>query len=356
MRRTLFVRLMLAFLLVVLVSTTARSVPLVISYRGVATRQLQRNLLPNAESAARYVAEDLAEGARVSLDDMPFRERLSGLRIWIMSQDRRIVFDTGSNPSWVGSQLRPAETFGVLEGTSALKRGQSPWLTSDVMSATVPVYHGGAIVGGVFLFSPLAQAGREESEVTAGIISTAFLALFCGLLAALLLSRSLASPLVRLTNFARRLGQGEFGGSVQVSGGVEELQSLAQTLSHTSVRLRELFEALNAEKQRVQSIIQSMTEGVIATDERGGVVFVNEAATRMLHLPEAPPAIAPKGSAREGGGACGRTWWQTSRTNCARPWPPSPPSWRRSTTAWSSRKTSRATCRRSWASWRACGA
>ena len=99
--------------------------------------------------------------------------------------------------------------------------------------------------------------------------------------AAFMMARRFARPLAELNNGARRLADGDLGHRIRVSG-TREHTALAETINAMSVRLSGMFDLLEHDKEQLRAILSGMVEGVIAVDERGRVLFVNERAGKLL--------------------------------------------------------------------------
>jgi len=62
---------------------------------------------------------------------------------------------------------------------------------------------------------------------------------------------------------------------------------LQQRVDFANAELREVNARLNDEKARVETLVEQMASGVVATDARDRVALINNAAEQMLHLTEA---------------------------------------------------------------------
>jgi PAS domain S-box-containing protein len=128
--------------------------------------------------------------------------------------------------------------------------------------------------------------------------STVRLALACAALVALIalgVARLLAQPIEHLTQVARRIAAGEFGTRIRIGGG-GEIGLLADSFDHMAAQVQQRERALRerAEElarsqlesqnktQILESILNSMSDGVVVADEAGRFLLWNDAATRIL--------------------------------------------------------------------------
>lgn len=93
--------------------------------------------------------------------------------------------------------------------------------------------------------------------------------------------RLFTKPLDELTDGARRLAEGDFGYKIRVSGGREH-STLAETFNAMSGRLASMFDLLEHDREQLRAILSGMVEGVIAIDDKQGILFANDRAGALL--------------------------------------------------------------------------
>jgi two-component system phosphate regulon sensor histidine kinase PhoR len=102
-----------------------------------------------------------------------------------------------------------------------------------------------------------------------------------GLLLSYGFSRRLSARIKRLADFAGQVAQGIFPRNFFPKSGHDELE---HHLSRMSERIRENVEQVVAEKEKANSILRCMIEGVLVLDPKGRVLVINQQAERMFHL------------------------------------------------------------------------
>jgi two-component system phosphate regulon sensor histidine kinase PhoR len=108
-----------------------------------------------------------------------------------------------------------------------------------------------------------------------------------GLLLSYGFSRQLTARIKRLTDFARQVAQGIFPRNFFAKSGHDELDALERHLSEMSEKIRANVEQVVADKEKANSILRCMMEGVLVLDPKGRVLVINQQAERMFHLPQA---------------------------------------------------------------------
>lgn len=140
---------------------------------------------------------------------------------------------------------------------------------------------------------------RSTSMLTLGLLT--LLVLFIAYWLAIYVARSLTDPVQQLAKATERVK----GGDLEYRAGVvgdDELAQLAmsfnemtaeisenrQRLEHSASELQSINAALDERRHYIETVLQSLSAGVISLDETGGVTMINEAARQMLRIEEQP--------------------------------------------------------------------
>ncbi|MGB3851374.1 MAG: ATP-binding protein, partial [Tunicatimonas sp.] len=103
------------------------------------------------------------------------------------------------------------------------------------------------------------------------------------------LPHEIVKPITNITEKIKRIAQGEYQQAIDVDSR-SELGDMARAFNSMSVKLQE-FEKLNIEevqtqKSRMESIIRSMSDGLIILDEQERIILVNDSSTQILDFDE----------------------------------------------------------------------
>jgi len=135
---------------------------------------------------------------------------------------------------------------------------------------------------------PANEALRAQQSVLRRMFLTALVALFVVVALALLLARRIAEPVRRLTVAAGRVRRGDLDTTTSV-GGRDEVGSLARAFEAMTASLRTATSDLRsaAEQEaalrgRLETVVESMSDGLVVTDAHGRVTSVNATAARLL--------------------------------------------------------------------------
>ncbi len=114
--------------------------------------------------------------------------------------------------------------------------------------------------------------------VTLGVGLTALLLLICVVL--LWIRRGIIRPLLSLEQTAGRISEGDYSSVLPVSG-ESEFATLALSFTRMQHSVARHIRDLNAEKEKLVTILRSIGDGVIAVDSDGNVIVMNPVAETL---------------------------------------------------------------------------
>jgi two-component system phosphate regulon sensor histidine kinase PhoR len=153
-----------------------------------------------------------------------------------------------------------------------------------VLFSAVYLYSGAVIGDFTISSAPPDRIEEPVASIRRAILAGLVLASGAGLLLAFLLSRHLSARVGRMAGFSREVAQGPFPREPLPVGEADELSELENNLNEMSRGLQEKIQGIMAEKEKVDSILRCMTEGVVVVDTRGRIIVLNENAQRMFDL------------------------------------------------------------------------
>lgn len=151
------------------------------------------------------------------------------------------------------------------------------------MDFAVPVTESGEVKYVVYM----KDTKEELSEIVGSILAIILQALMFGLLISCVLgfvmSRTITSPIISLTHKAERLSEGDFGARLE-SRADDEIGQLTNAFNKMATEIKSNLQAIENEKNKVETILMFMTDGVMAFDGEGKVIHINHAAERILGM------------------------------------------------------------------------
>lgn len=146
------------------------------------------------------------------------------------------------------------------------------------------------IVGVVVVRANLEPTYKSLNNIALIFFSAAFLAVLLGVIMSIIISQSLAQPITEINDRTLRIAQGDYTGEIQVRSN-DEIGQLAENVNILALRIEETTNSIDFERRRLDSVLEYMTDGVIATDRRGNINMINTTAVHDLNLQDGNSAI-----------------------------------------------------------------
>lgn len=146
------------------------------------------------------------------------------------------------------------------------------------------------IVGVVEVRASLETTYDNLNHISLIYFSASLLAVVLGVVMAVIISRSLTKPIAEINDRTTRIAQGDYSGGILVRSN-DEIGQLAENVNALAVRIEETTNSTEFERRRLDSVLEHMTDGVIATDRRGSINIINTAALQMTGMEDSDVAL-----------------------------------------------------------------
>ncbi len=113
------------------------------------------------------------------------------------------------------------------------------------------------------------------------ILTSALIAVFLSLLLGYMLSKTITSPIISVMHKAEKVAEGDFGEQLAVKS-EDEIGNLTRTFNYMASELKKTLSEISSEKNKVETILNYMADGVIAFDLKGMAIHANPAARKLL--------------------------------------------------------------------------
>lgn len=115
------------------------------------------------------------------------------------------------------------------------------------------------------------------------IMESLIVGLVISILLSFLLSKTMVIPIQSLTKAANRIATGDFSERIEVQA-KDEIGVLTQTFNNMAAKLNITLKDIENERNKLATVFQHMTDGVLAFSNEGEIIHCNPAAERMLEL------------------------------------------------------------------------
>ena len=146
------------------------------------------------------------------------------------------------------------------------------------------------IIGVVEVRASLETTYDNLNHISLIYFSASLLAVVLGVVMAVIISRSLTKPIAEINDRTTQIAQGDYSGGILVRSN-DEIGQLAENVNALAVRIEETTNSTEFERRRLDSVLEHMTDGVIATDRRGSINIINTAALQMTGMEDSNVAL-----------------------------------------------------------------
>lgn len=164
------------------------------------------------------------------------------------------------------------------------KVGDKSDITADTMDVAVPISSvrpsGNSYI--VYILDSKDTVSNLNSKLVMIIMQALVIGLLISVLLSFLLSKAMVVPIEKLTAGAKRVAAGDFESKLPVES-TDEIGILTGTFNEMAGVLQQTLDAVENERNKLDTLFLHMTDGVVAFDHNGKLIHSNPAAREMLH-------------------------------------------------------------------------
>lgn len=281
-------RIILPYVLLILLSMLALGIYLSNFVRQTYLGDLESKLIAEARMVGDVLKPVLESTSSAPILDEQARHWASVLEarvtiiapdgtVWGEShEDRQLMENHGDRPEvvqaragGVGSTTRYSQTLGY-----------------SMMYTAVAVLNNGQISGYVRVALPLQQVSANLLGLQRILGGATLLITFLAVAVAVLIGGRIARPVRQLTQSVWEMTS-SVPADQPIPPDKDEINQLTRAFNIMSGRLSTEISELEAERAKLDAVMQKMTDGLLIVDAQGVVQLINPAAARMFSIPQA---------------------------------------------------------------------
>ena len=135
----------------------------------------------------------------------------------------------------------------------------------------------------VFTSRPISSAYAGVAKLNRYIFYVTIASSCIVILIAWWAAQRIATPILKVAQAARNVGQGEFDSEITVDSD-DEVGVLAEEFNEMRRNLKTAVDQLTQEERKLTAIVDNLGEGLIVVEPTGRVLYVNPVAERLLNL------------------------------------------------------------------------
>ena len=221
------------------------------------------------------------------------------------------------------SHRKSARSSGVMNGLSeGSAKAPETDSTEEVMNGNlvvvaVPITFMDEVIGAVFMAQSMTEIMCGMQALTNTLALSLLLVGLLMLPVVLFFASRMVRPITRMRTVALTMASGDLTARAE-DGSNDEYGELGRALNYLSSELGRTISSLQMERNRLQSLINGLSEGIIAVDAKGATTLINPAVYGLLNLQStddnvraaAPDVFAMFDQALSSAQAVKKTVWQ----------------------------------------------
>lgn len=172
----------------------------------------------------------------------------------------------------------------------ALRHGQAKedirinkFTSHRVFVKTEPIKDGDVSIGVVYVEAPIEDVYNQLENINQIFLNGTVLAIVVSVVLGILIARTITKPIMEMRKQALVMARGDFSKKVNVYG-TDEIGQLAMAFNDMNDRLKAANQLTEEERRKLSTVLTNMSDGVIATDEKGLINLINGPASNLIGL------------------------------------------------------------------------
>ena len=277
MKNKLFLRIFFSYIVIAVATSVLAGI---FSMNAIRTDTLERqkNLLKQfisviTPSTAAYLKQPGGGNLEQIVKKMSIG---SDIRFTFINAEGHVLADSEHDPETMDNHKTRPEVSSALSGKDWYETRYSNTLKQNMLYYAAPYYGGDKNVDAVIRVSmPVSDISAFSDTMIKEIIKALLLGFLAAFIAAYFYSRNLYRPIKELAIASGKVAARDFDVRVAFRER-DEMHELAENFNFMTSQIKQLFSDLTEKQKQLDSIIDSVAEGLLVVDEKGKIVLINK--------------------------------------------------------------------------------
>lgn len=274
-----------SYIIIILICVAAGSFYAFTSLKSFFYSQVESDLYEKTELFIPFLKNEFSKGSfskeinRLCIES----GKNANVRFTIIDLEGNVKGDTYEDPLKMENHKQRPEIRTAYSGGNGSRIRFSSTVGEDMMYVAKPVYENKKIIAVLRTSVPLTLINNQ-------LVRTNWSLLFGGIIIAVIstiisffFSMKITRPIIEMKQGAENFAAGKLDSKLYIPG-IDELGGLALTLNKMASELNERFKTESRNRNELETVFFSMTEGVLALDDQERVIRLNQSALTMLSL------------------------------------------------------------------------
>ncbi|MFO7815069.1 MAG: ATP-binding protein [Halanaerobiales bacterium] len=206
-------------------------------------------------------------------------------RVTVIASDGLVLSDSHHNVQDMDNHRNRPEVVEAIENKSyGSSIRYSETIGEEMLYFAMPIFENNDLKGILRTARPLSFIQSVLIEDIKSYLFFFIILAFITIVLGWRLTQSIVKPLENVTETAAKISEGELSERIPVRKYNSEIEKLARMFNFMAAELEDKITEISQEKNRIEAILESMLDGVIAVDKETRVLLINPAARKIFNI------------------------------------------------------------------------
>lgn len=202
------------------------------------------------------------------------------IRITVIGPDGFVIGDSESDPKFMENHKNRPEVISALHNGYGESVRYSSTVSAEMLYVAMPLKVGKEINGIIRMSLSLDEADIFYKKLRRKIIISSVIFAFISFFVVLFLSGRFTKSLTLLAEAAHRLALGDYDTKVLLNR-KDEFKDLGESFNFMASQIKSSFEELKKQKAELDTIVNSISEGLIVINKDGKIILSNKSFKKI---------------------------------------------------------------------------
>lgn len=231
-----------------------------------------------------YLSKERAEDDNVkqTISDMAHDMQM---RITLIDGDGNVVFDSEADAETMDNHKSREEVATALGGKMGVSQRYSKTRKIDMYYVALPIQDASVKSKVIRMAVPLKEIEKYNQQLIYNILIAILIGLVFSMIIGYRLIGSILMPIKNLKQVASRVAEGQYHEKALITND-DEIGDLARTFNYMTGEITKNIREINAQSSKINAILTSLVNVVIAVDREMHVMFMNREAEKLFGISE----------------------------------------------------------------------
>jgi len=274
LKSRLFYKILFSYLAVVILAVAAMGFLIARQMTGKLAEIIEEDLMTHAWTMTPFSKGEIERNVSTLA-------KIARARVTLIDAEGRVIADSERNAAEMDNHLNRVEIQEARIKGRGKGRRYSHTLGVEMLYVALPVGEGPALKYYIRLSRPIVEVEKSIAQLYPPFYKSILIMAIVSLLAALIFSRKITSPIRKIEAFTQELINSTVPRTLLIES-TDELGQVAKNINYLVQQQQEKVKSANEEKVKLEAAFAAMTEGVLILNGRNRAEVINNGLMNIL--------------------------------------------------------------------------